>query len=211
MYNCIVIYNNTGGYLILSNTQQIVKDLKNNIDIFEITDKYYNLAKSEIFKEELDLEYEIKNKISKNFSIPLSSIKIVGSGHIGSSPFKERDFEKGKSDLDIGIVDERLFNFFLHKVIIATNNYTDLTFFNNKTRDNKSPQYFRYRVSRGILDFSYLKNINEIDSFEDFFRKLSNVYFTWFKDINARIYLSETCLVLKQLDNIEKLKEVHKI
>lgn len=189
--------------MALTNTEHIKNDINKKVEIFKITEKFYNIAKSEVFKDNLDLEYEIKKQISEKFSISLSSIKIVGSAHIGTSPFKSKEFEIGNSDLDVSLVDERLFYYFLHEVILITNNYSVQTFF----KDNNAPKNFRYKVSRGILDFTFLKNIDKIDEFNKFFLHLSNNYFDWFKEINARIYLSETCMTLKQIDNIQKIKD----
>jgi len=155
-------------------TQKIVKDIESNNEPYEIANKYYNLATSDIFKYELDLEYEIKYRISQQFSLPLSSIKVVGSAHIGSSSFKKTVFIKSKSDLDIAIVDAGQFNYYLNLVLLKTGNYSNQLNFYNK--DEKTVKNFRYRLSRGIFDFSYLKNIDEIDEFDEFFISLSNDY-----------------------------------
>ncbi|MDD2383134.1 MAG: hypothetical protein PHN18_02995 [Sulfurospirillaceae bacterium] len=191
--------------MFLSMTQKIKQDTNDDKDIIDITKKYYALAHSEVLEQELDIEFEIKKKIADHFSIPFSSIKIVGSAHIGSSPFKEKIFCKTKSDLDISIIDERIFNFYLQKILLITDSYSNLTFFSSKYSD--TPKTFRYKVSKGILDFTLLKSIDTIDDFEKFFRTLSNSYYNWFKNINAQIYLSETCMILKQVDNIKKIKD----
>ena len=187
----------------LSMTQKIVKDIELKHEPYAIANKFYNLETSHVFKDELDLEYEIKYQISQHFSLPLSSIKVVGSAHIGISPFKNTVFTKVISDLDIAIVDAGQFNYYLNLVLLKTENYSNQLNFHNE--EEKTVRNFRYRLSRGIFDFTYLKNIEEIDKFDDFFISLSTKYKDWFKDINARIYLSETCMILKQVDNIKEI------
>ena len=47
---------------------------------------------TEIFKDNPDAEFYIKNSISNAFDIPFSSIQIVGSGKTGLSFFKDKPF-----------------------------------------------------------------------------------------------------------------------
>jgi len=93
--------NKDSFHMYLSMTQKIAKD-----EPYIIANKYYNLAPSDIFQNELDLEYKIKDRISQYLSLPLSSIKIVGSSHIGSSPFKKTVFWGHSKEFENNLLEE---------------------------------------------------------------------------------------------------------
>jgi len=88
--------------------------------------------------------FKIINDVSEHFGIPFRRIYITGSVQTGYSYFKERDFDPDKSDLDLAIVDARLFQHFCEIAYGVTKAYTDLTKFSSRDGTNKANLFQRY-------------------------------------------------------------------
>ena len=94
-----------------------------------IARKLFLSYSTEVFKENEDKEFYIKDNIATQFDISFSSIEIAGSSKTGLSFFKDKKFEPGKSDLDIAIISLPLFNKFYETAHLLTKGYSDLTVF----------------------------------------------------------------------------------
>lgn len=53
--------------------------------------------------------FEIIDAVSRKFKVPFKAIAISGSGQLGYSYPKKRDFVVGESDLDLAIIDSKVF------------------------------------------------------------------------------------------------------
>ena len=171
----------------------------------EIARKIYLSFNSEIFKQNQDTEFYIKNQISKRFEIPFSSIEIVGSSKTGFSFFKDKKFIPGSSDLDIAIISLPLFNKFCELSHEITSGYSDLSsfpFFKGTRTDNQ----FRKGISNGYVNPFFMPNCEFKNDWLVFFNSISNDYFELFKSINGGIYASEYYFEYKQIECIEKYK-----
>src|SRR5687768_8872267 len=73
--------------------------------------------------------FQILNSVSEHFGVPFRSIYIAGSVQTGYSYFKKRDFVPKDSDLDLAIVDPRLYQRYAEIAYRQTNGFNDLTRF----------------------------------------------------------------------------------
>ena len=72
--------------------QGIKSGLTNSDSNSTISKKIYLSYFTEVFKNNEDKEFYIKNAISENFDVPFSSIAVSGSSKTGFSFFKEKLF-----------------------------------------------------------------------------------------------------------------------
>lgn len=170
-----------------------------------IARKIFLSYSTEIFKENPDIEFFIKNEISERFEIPFSTIEIVGSSKTGLSFFKDKKFEPGKSDLDIAIISLPLFNKFNEISHTITNGYTNLVDF-PFFKGYKTDEQFRKGLSNGFVNPFFMPNCELKALWLEFFNQISNKYFELFKNINGGIYASEYFFEFKQIECIEKYK-----
>ena len=70
-----------------------------------------------VFLGREDEYYEFRKLISEKFDIPFHEVYITGSGKLGFSPFKLKDFDYD-SDIDVAIVSPNLFELFLKDICI---------------------------------------------------------------------------------------------
>ena len=62
-----------------------------------------------VFKEREDSFYSFRKRLANQFTVPFHEIYIVGSGKLGFSPHKGKDFDLD-SDIDVAIVSTKLFD-----------------------------------------------------------------------------------------------------
>jgi hypothetical protein len=165
--------------------------------------KIYLSYFTEVFKENEDKEFYIKNSISKQFDIPFSSIAVSGSSKTGLSFFKDKLFVPGKSDLDIAIISLPLFNKFSETANSVTNGYTDLSPF-PMYKGNQTNGQFKYNLVKGYINPFFMPNCTLKTQWLTFFNKLSNTHFDLFKNINGCIYASEYFFEFKQQECIDQ-------
>ena len=186
----------------MTDYREINRTLKNNVNmnnLRETSTKLYLIRPSFIFQEEplVDIIYSIYRDISEYFDIPISSIYITGSAHLGFSLKDDHDFSCD-SDLDIAIIDSNLFNKYLNKILSESNGYTrNDGFFRNEIHDN----LYSYK---GKIHPLYFPNGNTKIEWRHFFDKISREYSKYFKNITGCIYLSEECFQLSQEDSLNK-------
>lgn len=172
-----------------------------------IARKLYLSYSTEVFRENEDKEFYIKDIIARQFDIPFGSIEIAGSGKTGLSFFKDKKFEPGKSDLDVAIISLPLFNKFSEIVHQLTQGYSDLTVF-PLFRGLSTAQQFRNGISNnGFVNPFFMPNCELKSKWLDFFNSLSNNHFDLFKNINGGIYASEYFFEYKQEDCISQYKK----
>lgn len=191
----------------MTDYREINRTLKNNVNmnnLRETSTKLYLIRPSFIFQEEplLDIIYSIYKDISKYFDIPISSIYITGSAHLGFSLKDDHDFSCD-SDLDIAIIDSNLFNKYLNKILSESNGYTrNDGFFRNEIHDNLYS--YKKNICKGKIHPLYFPNGNTKIEWRHFFDKISREYSKYFKNITGCIYLSEECFQLSQEDSLNK-------
>ena len=185
--------------------------IKNGIEKAEpskiIARKLFLSYSTEVFKENEDKEFYIKDNIASQFDIPFGSIEIAGSSKTGLSFFKDKKFEPGKSDLDIAIISLPLFNKFSETAHQLTKGYSDLTVF-PFFKGLSTAQQFRKGISNnGFVNPFFMPNCELKSKWLDFFNSLSNNHFDLFKNINGGIYASEYFFESKQEECINQYKK----
>jgi hypothetical protein len=169
-----------------------------------IARKIFLSYSTEVFKENEDKEFYIKDTISRQFEIPFSSIEVAGSSKTGLSFFKDKRFEPGKSDLDIAIISLPLFNKFSETAHQLTNGYSDLTVF-PMFRGHSTAQQFRNGIAKnGFVNPFFMPECGLKSKWLEFFNSLSNHHFDLFKNINGGIYASEYFFEFKQEECINQ-------
>jgi len=163
-----------------------------------IARKLFLSYSTEVFKDNEDAEFYIKNRISTNFNIPFSSVEIAGSSKTGLSFIKCTKFTPKISDLDIAIISMPLFIKYCEIAHKTTKGYTDLTSFPVINGQNTLKQFRNGISSNGFLNPFIMPNCNHKYDWLQFFNSLSNTYHHLFKNINAAIYASEYFFESKQ-------------
>ena len=185
--------------------QGIKSSLVNDDESITIAKKIYLSYSTEIFKDDQDKEFYLKNKIATKFNVPFSCIAISGSSKTGMSFFKDKLFEPGKSDLDIAIINQPLFLKFTEKANEITNGYTDLTPF-SIYRGKPTTGQFKWNLTQGYINHFFMPKCSLRNNCLDFFNKLSNEYFELFNQISGCFYASEYFFQFKQVSSIELYK-----
>ncbi|KDC51710.1 hypothetical protein [Pseudoalteromonas fuliginea] len=184
--------------------EAIEQDIKKDIPHEETIRKVYLSYPHFAFIGKENLQYEIFSEVSNFFSIPIHSIQITGSGKIGQSLHKNTVFDPVESDLDIAIIDERLFIKYMEIVSNLTNGYRDATKFGRDTRTGVSlKSEYLTCISKGIFPPRIMPACEERNEINSFFGKLATKHTKYFKGINAYLYLSQSFFEKKQRTAIE--------
>lgn len=172
----------------------------------DISRRIYLSYSTEVFKWDQELEFYIKDEISKYFKIPFSSIEIAGSWKTGISFYKGTKFTPWSSDLDIAIISPKLFWEFHEKIYEVTSWFSDLTWF-KLHKWNPSHATFIHNFNKWYINPIFMPKCRLKSDWINFFNWLSSKYFTTFKSISWCIYSSEFFFEDKQLLCIRKYKE----
>jgi len=149
------------------------------------------------------MEFQIVNEVADHFQLPFKSIQIVGSAKTGYSFPQQRDFIPGESDLDLAIISAELFSDCLTEAYDQTEGYTtDIPF---RTVERKNT--FRKYVSLGLIHPHYFPDGPFKEKWNIFFKKLSENYEDYFKDITAVVYMNQYLFEMKQYRAIEDYLE----
>ena len=168
----------------------------------EIARKIYLTYPTKAFAECEEQQYEIFNEISTYFDISITCIQVAGSAKTGRSFHKKQDFVPGTSDLDIAIIDTRLFAKYAEIVYRGCKGGADLTKFPLRNGASTSRDYFQY-LARGIFRPDLMTVGHERAAWNSFFSQLSQKHTKLFGSISAAIYLSQTFFEGKQRSAIK--------
>ena len=191
----------------------IFKDLHSEF----ITQKYLIDGESYFFRKFYPLEeFEFKKNLADILKVHIRDISIVGSGKLGFSlkpnpvepslyEFKNFDFDflenpnNDKSDLDVAIISERLFETFLTDVYLKTNKYRTIP--DDWGSNRKS---FSYYALKGWFRKDFLYNGYDYEtnlvSFIDSYKK------KYKREINIGIYKSWFYFENYHINNIDNIK-----
>lgn len=166
---------------------------KNEFDL--INDLYLSYPTLKLSTEDLIL---IRTRLHKELAIDYSSIKIIGSSHIGFSTYKNTEFSD-ESDIDIAIISERLFNSIHKEVIDKTKGLHDRSLF-----ATGGFGVFKNNFLRGYIRDVHLMNT----SFKVHVQRLcEDLSSELGRNVNIAFYLNEDTFRFKVLESIEKYKE----
>jgi hypothetical protein len=183
----------------------IEKAISDGVPHTEIVRKVYLTYPTYAFIDNEELQFEILDAVADFFSCPINSIQITGSGKIGRSLHKEKDFDPRSSDLDISIIDSSLFLKYMELVFLITNGHRSDTLFPVNTVGGGSikKDYLAY-LNKGMFRIDFMPACPERANLRGFFSKISTKYSSNFKSINVGIYLSQSFFEMKQRSAIEE-------
>lgn len=186
----------------MDHLEAISEGLKQGKPFHEIARKIFLTYPTKAFVGDEERQYVILNEIASNFGVPIHNIHVCGSAKIGRSFHKRRDFAARESDLDVAILDARLFATCVEKVLNVSKGYSDRTGF--PTRDGVSvyDEYIQY-LARGIFRPDLMPVGPDRAAWHNFFGKLSDKHSDLFKSISAGVYLSQAFFEQKQRSAIK--------
>jgi hypothetical protein len=149
--------------------------------------------------------FQIIDAVSRHFKVPFRSIAISGSSQTGYSYAKNRDFVAGESDLDLAIIDSRVFQAHSELVYYLTNAYRDLTRFPVENGVSKADEFRDYLI-KGYFRPDLMPYCETKLNWVKFFNELSSRYLNLFKNINCGVFLSEGFFEGKQKVTIDRMR-----
>lgn len=186
----------------MDHIQAIEVGLQANASYNEIARKIYLTYPTKAFFGTEEQQYLILNSIAEKFGVPITTIQIAGSAKTGRSFHQKTDFKPGSSDLDVAIIDSRLFVRYTEIVFAQSKGYSDLSKFPLREGKSTYEEYVRY-VSRGMFRPDLMTYGTERADWTSFFGRLSTRHTSLFGAITACIYLSESFFESKQRSAIK--------
>ena len=182
-------------------TNRKIKDNVSMDNIRETSTKLYLVRPSFIFYEGEfdDCIYLIYKEVSDKFNIPISSVYITGSAHLGFSLRDGHDFSSD-SDLDIAIIDSVLFNKIFSKILDESQEYQNRTIF----RSTDDLKRYQKNICRGKIHPRYFPIGETKKDWDKFFSDITKKYSDFFTRITGCVYLSEECFRLYQENSLNR-------
>lgn len=159
------------------------------------------------FKDDWTVFHIIRKRVAIEFDVPITSIHVCGSCQLGMSPIKFTPFEKGKSDLDLAIVDATLFAKMLRETMEVTGQFRDLTRFGRRDGSSDYERFVRNVSQSGMVRPDLMPRCEARIRWFDSFSKISGDYLDLFKNISGGVYLSEYFFASRQISALEKMKD----
>lgn len=189
----------------MKHSELILAGAKAHNEPRQIARQLYFLTASYAFENQQNMQLGLYEKICSQFSLPLSAIKLVGSGHTGFSLVKGTPFDKTKSDLDIAIVDSELYLKLFELAFDTTHGWQDTSKFPGKSLHQKRNKecFLRY-LRKGVIRPDLMPSSPQKAEWENFFGKLADEYSMYCNGISAGVYARESFMAAKQESAIEK-------
>lgn len=170
----------------------------------QIVRQLYFLSTSFAFDGNLTLQLGLYEKVCDYLKLPLSAIRLVGSGHTGFSLVKNTPFDRSKSDLDIAIVDQGLYLDFFELAFETTQGWSDVSKFSGSPEKQKRTKedFLRY-LRKGVIRPDLMPSSPRKAEWENFFGKLGDEYSNFCNGISAGVYARELFMAAKQESAID--------
>lgn len=170
----------------------------------QIARQLYFLSPSFAFDGNTALQLGLYEKICAYLKLPLSAIRLVGSGHTGFSLVKNTPFDKEKSDLDVAIVDSGLYLDFFQLAFETTSGWQDVTKFSGTAEmQRKTKSSFLSYLRKGVIRPDLMPSSPQKADWENFFGKLGDEYSDFCNGISAGVYARELFMAAKQESAID--------
>lgn len=187
------------------NHKKLIEDCaKAHLPKRQIARQLYFLSPSFAFDGNQGRQLSLYEKICESLKLPISAIHIVGSGHTGFSLVKNTAFDSGKSDLDIAIVDSRLYLDLFELAFEITDGWHDVTKFSGSAEQQKNTKlsFLRY-LRKGVIRPDLMPSSPRKAEWENFFGKLGDEYSDLCNGISAGVYARESFMAAKQESAID--------
>lgn len=141
----------------------------------------------EILKLDLD---QLKQHVSHVFSVPSHNVKLTGSAKLGFSMKTGNEFVKGKSDLDLMIVDKNIFNLILNQI-------------SEQINDVESIIIKRY-ISRGYIRPDILPSSPLVNKWLNIAKSLTDCSRELFREVTITVYCSVEDYINKEVSILDR-------
>jgi hypothetical protein len=158
--------------------------------------------------EDPETEYAIRNRFASLYAVPLTAVQIIGSAKTGFSLVKSSAFIPKTSDLDVAIIEARLFQSFWEDAYETSRGF-EATRFQDPVLDGRTiigggQQRFLSYLQRGIIAPEYLPPGHLRQRLIADGERISASHRQHFAKISAFFYASELFFQSKQQDAVEK-------
>ena len=173
----------------------------------EMARKLYMSYPTSVLADDPETEYSIRNRYAALYSVPLAAVHIIGSAKTGFSLIKKTSFQPKVSDLDIAIVDIRVFQVFWEEAYETSRGF-EANLFQDPMKDGQvvvggGKKRFLTYLQRCIISPDYLPPGNLRQRLISDSGRISENYKAKFGKISAFFYASELFFQNKQQDAIE--------
>lgn len=155
-----------------------------------------------------ETEYKIRNRFALLYAVPLAGVQIIGSAKTGFSLVKNSAFTLKRSDLDIAIIDARLFQNFWEEAYEISRGFEENRFqdpvLEGKIVVGGGKARFLSYLQRGIIAPEFLPPGNLRRRLIEDAGRISLDYNQHFKKVSAFFYASELFFQSKQQDAVDK-------
>lgn len=175
-----------------------------SLPIRQIARQLYFLAPSFAFVGNYELQLQLYERICGFLDLPLSAIRLVGSGHTGFSLVKNTVFSKDTSDLDVAVVDSNLYLELFELCFEVTDGWRDVSKFPGfgPQQRNTQQRFLKY-LNKGIIRPDLMPASPRKADWENFFGRLADDYSKFCNGISAGIYARELFMASKQESAIQ--------
>lgn len=186
-----------------------LRDISSDEGMLDFCRKHFLHGTPHVFNSRDEEFYEFRKRIGDKFSIPFYEMFITGSGKLGFSPFKRKNFDFD-SDIDVALVSPKLFE----SIMLEIANY-QMQFRDNRAvvreRELKTYHEFLEYVALGWIRPDKLPISFQMSAFKDdwfdFFRSISNGKSEVGNyQVNAGVFKSYDHLESYTLSGVKKLK-----
>lgn len=124
---------------------KLVSATQNYDECLKIVRKYIIHGTPFVFKDRENDYYEFRDTIAKQFKIGFHEVLILGSAKLGYSYHKDSVFSP-ESDIDVALVNEKLFELFFDTVCTYQYNKSKGLFTPTKEEEKEYNQFLKYLV-----------------------------------------------------------------
>jgi hypothetical protein len=149
-----------------------------------------------------EVEFQIKGSVSDHYRVPFRSVVFTGSAQLGFSPHKDTAFSVGASDLDVAVIDNRLYQDVWAIVLRVTNAFNDLSSFHSSEH---ADQIKNHMLRRGMILLDFMPKCLERSREQAYLDQLSQRYRRIFGRISLAIYMNETAFCIKQASALSNI------
>ena len=180
------------------------KDLRNEkISSNQIIRKYIYLGTPYVFEKNEDLYFDLKEEIAEYFKINPLRIIMVGSAKLGFSisPRKPWKHITNESDIDITIIDEKIFDEFWKELFEFNIERTPRTKGQNEKYKDFLDYLFKGWIRPDVFPFDYKRRIEWFNFLKSLYNKYDN------RKVSAGIFRNEYFFENYQISNIKNISQ----
>ncbi|MCX2892734.1 hypothetical protein ORG27_03985 [Stenotrophomonas lactitubi] len=151
----------------------------------------------------------VREQVSNSLAISMDSVYVCGSAKYGISLLHGHPFVRGKSDLDLAIVDPKFTEQCLRVAAKASADYSDVSAFPSLIAPGaRTPYHVRQKFleygRRGVLNFSYLPLCEVRSKVKSLSAQLSDEYRQDFLDVSLMAYSSPGAFLDSQRQRLQQ-------